>query len=508
MYIVTAEEMYDMDNGAMNKVGLDGKLLMENAGRAIAAVIKERVKNTDVIRIFAGGGNNGGDGFVIGRTLLDDGYDVTVYQVVPDEKLTGDALYHKQRFERCGGIVSILQTSFEAGQLAGEADAVVDAIAGIGLNGRLREPLASMTADINEKASYVFSVDIPSGLPANEGWDDFDAIQANETIIAGYPKMSAFLERTAPYYGTWTVVSFGLPSVVTSNCSRRSVWTEEQFRHTMPKRKQYSHKGTHGKGLAAGGSAEMPGSIAMTASAALRSGAGLITAATVRSAIPTVASQCVEATYLALEETDGLLTCDRPISFDHYDAVAMGMGMGRHVEGRRFIQEALEKATTPLIIDADGLYHVKALLESLKRRWAPVILTPHLGEMAMLAGITVSELRQRPFAYAKTFAENYGVHLVLKGPFTIITSPDGCQTVTTVGNAGLAKGGSGDVLSGVILAMMMQDQSIMEALGNACFAHGKAADMLVSESHSMYDLIASDLLHEMVNVYRTCIEQS
>ncbi|TMN22563.1 NAD(P)H-hydrate dehydratase [Lentibacillus cibarius] len=505
MYIVTAEEMYDMDHGAMNKVGIDGKLLMENAGRSIAASLKERVSKTYRILVLAGGGNNGGDGFVIARTLLDNDFDITVVQVVPDEKITGDALYHKQLFVRCGGNVTVMQTVDEVGPMVSRVDIVLDAIAGIGMKGRLREPLASVVDVVNKKASYVLSVDIPSGLPANEGISDFYAVQANETLITGFPKQSAFLEHTAPYYGNWQVVSFGLPSVITSDGAHRYLWTEEQFRKTIPERGRYSHKGSHGRGLAVGGSAEMPGSITMTIHAALRTGAGLVTAATAKSAIPAVASQCMEATYLALEETNGRMNNEVPIPFDNYDAIVTGMGMGRHHEARSHIRKALEEASCPLIVDADGLYHLKSLLASVTKRKSPVVLTPHPGEMAMLLDKSVPELLQKPFAYAKMAAEKYGVYIVLKGPFTIITTPDGQQTVTTTGNEGLAKGGSGDVLSGIILAMVLQDQPIMEALSNACFIHGKAADMLIADTHSVYDLLASDLLHGISKVYRTFV---
>ncbi|RYG71871.1 NAD(P)H-hydrate dehydratase [Lentibacillus lipolyticus] len=506
MYIVTAEEMYDMDHGAMNNVGMDGRLLMENAGRAIAAVIKERVERTACIRILAGGGNNGGDGYVIGRTLMDDDFDAKVVQVVPDAKITGDALYHKHLFMRCGGEVAVISSADEIRSVVRDADAVIDAMAGIGLKGRIREPLASIAAVVNKEADYVLSVDIPSGLPANEGIDDFYAVRANETVIAGFPKQSAFLEHTAPYYGVWQTVSFGLPSVVTVNGAKRRLWTEDQFRKSMPERLPYSHKGSHGRGLVAGGSMEMPGSVAMTVHAALRTGAGLVTAATAKSAIPAVASQCMEATYLALEETNGYISRDKSISFTDYDAVVIGMGMGRHNMAQYLVRRALQEAACPLILDADGLYHLKESFDLLKKRMAPTVLTPHPGEMAMLLDITVSELLQKPFAYATMVAEAYGVYVVLKGPYTIITDPDGWQTVTVTGNEGLAKGGSGDVLSGVILAMVMQEQSIMDALSNACFVHGKAADMLVSQTHSVYDLMASDLLHGISKVYRTCME--
>ncbi|HLS07797.1 NAD(P)H-hydrate dehydratase [Lentibacillus sp.] len=501
MYIVTAEEMYDMDQEAIHEIGIDGKLLMENAGRAMSDKIEASVRKTDRIRIFAGGGNNGGDGFVIARTLLNNGYDAAVVQVVPDKKIAGDCLFHKNLFIRCGGEVLVSREASEIEVIVEEADVIVDAILGIGTKGVLREPLDEMVTIMNESAAFIISADMPSGLPANEGMGDFQAVQADETVIAGFPKMSAFLESTAPYYGEWTTVSFGLPMVVTKNLQRR-VWTQEDFQERMPKRKPNVHKGQHGRGLVIGGNTEMPGSIAMTAKAALRTGAGLVTAATAKNVIPTAASHCMEATYLTLDDTDGYLNGHTTIPFDDYDAAVIGMGLGRHAEAGKLVQQAVEAACS-LIVDADGLYHLKPLLNRLRHRTQPVVLTPHPGEMSMLLDISVQELLQSPFAYAKTFAKNYQVYVVLKGMFTIITTPEGGQTVNTAGNQGLAKGGSGDVLSGIMLAMIMQRQTVTDALSNACFVHGKAAECLIDETHSFYDLMASDVIEGIPKVYRT-----
>lgn len=502
MYIVTAEEMYDMDHEAIHDIGIDGKLLMENAGRAMSERIEASVHKTDCIRIFAGSGNNGGDGFVIARTLMNNGYNVSVVQVVPDEKVLGDALYHKNLFIKCSGDVHVTRQISDIKAIVGEADVIVDAILGIGVKGMLREPLDKIVSLINKKDAYVISVDIPSGLPANEAVEAFQAVQANQTVVAGFPKMSAFLESTAPYYGKWTTVSFGLPARVTEKHAGRRVWKVEDFQTRMPERKPNAHKGHHGRGLVIGGYAEMPGSIAMAASAALRTGAGLITVATTKDVIPTVASLCPEATYLTLSDTDGFLNDQASLPFDHYDAVVLGMGMGRQTQTGKLVQQAVENAMCPLIVDADGLYHLKPLLDTLESRTNPVVLTPHPGEMAMLLDISVRELLQSPFSYTKQFAETYHVYVILKGMFTIITTPEGKQTVSTSGNQGLAKGGSGDVLSGITLAMMMQKQPLPDALCNACFVHGKAADLLIKETHSVYDLMASDVVDGITNVYR------
>ncbi|WP_077324385.1 bifunctional ADP-dependent NAD(P)H-hydrate dehydratase/NAD(P)H-hydrate epimerase [Virgibacillus siamensis] len=502
MYIVTAKEMYGIDQYTTEEIGMEGKLLMENAGRAISEKIESKAEMTDLIMVIAGSGNNGGDGYVIARTMLNMGYETAVIQVVPDAKITGDARYHKNLYINCGGSVSITQDAAEVEGALQESDIVVDAILGIGAKGKLREPVKEIVEVINDCDAYVISVDIPSGLPADEGAAAFDSVQADCTVIVGFPKMSAFLQHTTGYYGEWETVAIGFPGEAQTDLTR-SMWTHSQFLQTMPERRQNSHKSDHGRGLIIGGSEEMPGSISMTVRAALRAGAGLITAGTVKQAIPVVASQCIEATHLKLGDTNGYISTENTIPYENYDAVVLGMGLGRHETTRSQVKEAVSRVKGPLILDADGLFHIRNELNLLIDRTNPTVVTPHPGEMAMLTGVSAGDILQEPFSYAKTFAQTYGVYVVLKGTYTIVTAPDGRQSVNTTGNQGLAKGGSGDVLSGIILAMAMQHNDLYNALRNACYVHGKAADILIAQSHSVYDLMASDVVEGIAKVYRT-----
>ncbi|WP_100012761.1 NAD(P)H-hydrate dehydratase [Lentibacillus sediminis] len=503
MFIFTAKEMNDMDRITMEETSLEGKMLMENAGRAISERLEQMREKSDRILVLAGSGNNGGDGFVAARTLMNDFYDVQVVQVVPDEKITGDALYHKQLLENFGGEVARISESAELGAWLSEADVVVDAMIGTGINGELREPLAGMVKLLNDSPVRTISLDIPSGLPAGEGVQEFTAVQADQTIIVAAPKISAFLQATASYYGSWETVSIGMPMKVLRQHATRQVWTAENFRQTMPSRQQNDHKGDHGKGLVIGGSAEMPGSLAMTVRAALRTGAGLITAATTERVMNMIAPWNVEATYLTLGETNGVLNNDKPVPADAYDAVALGIGMGRSKDTEALVHQVMEKAPGPVVVDADALHHVKADLAILENRTNPTVLTPHPGEMAMLLGLEVPELLAKPFAYSEEFARKYQVYVVLKGSHTIITAPDGTQGVNPTGNPGLAKGGSGDILTGMVLAMVMQKQEVFPALCNACYLHGEAADRLVDKKHSYHDLLASDVIEGIADAYRS-----
>jgi len=501
VFIVTAKEMYDIDHYTMEKIGLEGKILMENAGRAVAEKMKPMIQRIDRIMVVIGPGNNGGDGFVIARTLMESAYNVTVVQVVPDEKISGDARYHKNVWLNCGGEVEIVLSQTELGSVLLETDVVIDALMGIGVKGNLREPLDGMVEVINEAKVQIFSVDIPSGLPAGEGVTEFTAVKADATFIIGAPKLSAFLQHTAPFYGELDVVSIGFPPFVMKKCVKRTYWRMQDVKASLPRRETFAHKGNHGRGLVIGGSSTMPGAITMTSKAALKSGAGLITAATVKAAIPTIQAHSPEVMCLPLSEQDGYVTNQSTIPLNDFDAVAIGIGMGRKEETGELAAEVLEQTEAPLVIDADGLYHLKTHLSKLKERTNPTVITPHPKEMATLLDITVQDLMQKPFHYAAHFAQEFGVYVVLKGKFTIITAPSGEQVVNDTGNQGLAKGGSGDVLTGILLAMIMQNQPIFEALCNTCYIHGKAADIQVEKGHTHYDLMATDVIEGISDVY-------
>ncbi|GAB3798429.1 NAD(P)H-hydrate dehydratase [Virgibacillus kimchii] len=507
MFVVTAKEMYDIDHCTMEKIGLEGKILMENAGRAAAEKLKPMIQINDRIMVVIGPGNNGGDGFVIARTLMESAYNVKVVQAVPDEKITGDARYHKDVWLNFGGEVEFVLSQTELESVLRETDVVIDALLGIGVKGDLRKPLNGMVKVINEAEAKVFSIDIPSGLPAGEGIKEFTAVKADVTFVIGAPKLSAFLQHTAPFYGERHVVSIGFPPFVMRKFTNRKHWRKRDVKASLPERKVFSHKGNHGRGLVVGGSAMMPGAITMTSKAALKSGAGLITAATVKSAFPAIHAHCPEVMCLPLAEEDGYITNESTVPLNDFDAVAIGIGMGRKEETGEVIAGVLKSTDGPLIIDADGLFHVKSHLSLLKERTSPTVITPHPKEMAVLLDITVQELLQQPFYYAAHFAKTYGVYVILKGKYTIISAPSGEQAVNDTGNQGLAKGGSGDVLTGIVLAMILQNQSIFEALCNACYIHGKAADVQTENKHTYYDLMATDVIEGIPDVYQLLLER-
>lgn len=501
MFIVTAKEMYDIDRHTMKEIGLPGHVLMENAGREIFRNIISLFERTERITVFVGAGNNGGDGFVIARYLMEHDYNVRVFQVVPDELIQGDALLHKKIYLNSNGeIFSLIDHGVE--EIIKNSDVIIDSLLGIGKKGALREPYQDVIKRINESDARVISVDIPSGLPADEGVPFTVAVQADYTFIVGAMKMTAVLPDTASYYGEWKVVEIGFSKRTMEKYTTRRLYGSDQFQATLPRRRAYAHKGDHGKGFIIGGSARMPGAITMATEAALVAGAGLVTAGTLQEIIPIIASRIPEAMFKILKEEDGLLVWDNHLDVSAYDAIAAGVGMGRSKQGEELIKQVLKAATCPVLVDADGLYHLSNLLPILKSRDAVTIVTPHAGEMARLLELRVEETLTSPFQHTKDFAEDYGVYVVLKGKYTIITSPDGKQMVDATGNPGLAKGGSGDVLTGIMLAMILQNQTIFSAICNACHLHGTSADLAVQHKHSVYDLTATDIIAWIREVYR------
>lgn len=502
MHIVSAEAMYKIDQSTTESFGIDEKMLMENAGRAAADKIIRHISKKQKIVVLAGGGSNGGDGFVIARTLVNHGYTVEVAQTVADEKITGTPLFHKELYQKLGGKVHV-GTEESLQEKIFTANVLVDCLFGIGIKGPLKAPFDRIVDWLNQSSAMTISIDIPSGIPSGEAAGEFSGVQADLTIIIEAPKPSVFIQQTAPYYGEWEVASIGIPFPIVEKYSSGRVWQEEDVHNSLPSRTPFSHKGTHGKGLVIGGGRDMPGSVTLTTSAALRSGAGLITAAVPEAVIPVLASHIKEATFEVLESEDGRISGSASLDISPYDGVAIGMGMGRAEATARFTRDIVAKAHVPVLIDADGLHHLKPELNRLKEADGPRILTPHPGEMAMLTDTSVKEVLADPFQLSREFARKYGIFLVLKGAFTIVTTPEGKQFVNTTGNAGLAKGGTGDALSGILLAMMMKEQSTQEALSNGCFLHGRVAEILTEKEHSSEDLLASDLIDGLASAFHS-----
>lgn len=495
MHIVTGEEMNDIDRCTINDTGLHGEMLMENAGRAVAHKLMDQFKRSEHMAVMIGAGNNGGDGFVVARVLLEAGYDVDVWLVPAEEKIKGDAYKHWQIFKAAGYAVTHYAENEEVfAQTMAQYTVIVDALLGTGVRGPARSPYKEVIAQLNASRAYTVSIDVPSGLPADGGALAGEAVQANRTITLQCPKTGAVVYPGAAYYGTWETVDIGIPQrILTRMVGARHMWRGEDVRRTLPGRTPSSHKGTHGKGLLIAGSETMTGAPVMAANAALRGGAGLLTTAVPDVIHPVVASQVVEATYVPCPSENGQFSGELPLQLG-FDGIGIGPGVGRGEGGRHIVERLLQEVSSPLVVDADGLYALNRLQDVLRERQASTVLTPHPGEMAYLCGTSIQQVHNNRFQVSRQYAMNHGVYLVLKGPYTIVATPDGQQYVNTTGNAALAKGGTGDVLTGLILAFIMQHADLQAAVSNAVYLHGQAADALVAQDHSPIDVLATDVI--------------
>ncbi|NNV06413.1 NAD(P)H-hydrate dehydratase [Geobacillus sp. C56-T2] len=492
--IVTTGEMYAIDQEVEEKIGIRSDSLMENAGQALFRALKERISRAARVAVLAGTGNNGGDGFVIARMLKSYGYETDVWLIPPREKVKGAALLALEVYERSG----YSWLPYEGNEQAFAArlphyDAIVDALLGIGVKGTVRSPYKEIIEQVNRAQATIYAIDVPSGVPA-DGGDVSTAVCADVTLTIQCPKLGAYTFPAADYYGELAVVDIGIPpAAVQAKAAARFLWEEDDVARTMPKRTRSAHKGTHGKLLIVGGSKAMSGAVTMAAKAALRGGAGLVTMAVPETVYEVVASRVPEAMCRLWPAEDGAFAGAADWDGLDIDAMAIGPGMGRTDGVRRLVSE-LVRQPVPLVLDADALFFWDDYAEQVRGRSAPTVITPHPGEMARIVHRSVREVEHDRFGVSKRLAIEYGVYVVLKGPYTIVATPDGAQYVNATGNPALAKGGSGDVLTGIIAAFLLQHKEVQPAVSNAVFVHGKAADWLVQHGHSPWDVLASDVI--------------
>lgn len=491
MHIATKEEMYAMDRAAVERLGIPGFTLMESAGAGMAKALLDTLDRSSKVLVLCGNGKNGGDGLVLARYLLNHQFDVSVYLVSSPSQLKGDVRLHYEVYRRHG--YSLLSEDTDLSDEIAQADWLVDALLGIGMQGELKEPYCTLVEKINRAPGKVVSLDMPSGIWANGGKAE-QAVKADVTLTAAFPKPAAYLYPTAEYFGRIKTIDIGLPPSLFFKPTIET-WQIDDLKRSLPKRARNAHKGSCGKALIVGGSALYRGAPLLSAAGCLACGIGLLTLA-VPKEIQRVAPGLVpEATYLPCEEQNGYLQ-DLTLP-DDIDVVAVGMGLSREPGGEKILNKVIE-SPIPAIIDADALYWLAQEPQLLKNRKAATILTPHEGEMARLCGLTPEEVACRRLELSREWAVSMGVTLVLKGPFTIVTTPEGDQFINTSGNAGLSKGGSGDLLTGMIAAFLPVHSSIQQAVSNAVFLHGLAADeLLYRQGRIEMDISASSLIRSL-----------
>ena len=487
MRVLNAAQMREADRRTIEDVGIPSLVLMENAGRQVVAAMEAMYSDLleRQVGVLCGRGNNGGDGFVIARTLVQRGVDVAVFVIGSVTDVRGDARTNLEILGRLGiQVVEVSDSQAWELHLSEVTDCtlIVDAIFGTGLSAPVSGYIESVFADVNASGIPVVAVDLPSGLSADTCDTIGDSIEAGLTVTLGAPKLPLVLPPAETRAGDIVIADIGIPGDVLESLDGPHVdlLTRASMRELIAPRQPDSHKGDYGHVLIVAGSMGKTGAAHLSALGALRSGAGLVTVATPAPCLPIVAAMGPEYMTVPLHETpDGL----HPDGVDHViemarDVLALGPGLGTAPGTREFVRQLVDRATMPLVIDADGLNAFAENPDHLNgREGRDVIITPHPGEMARLVGMSTDEVQASRLEIARNFAVAHHVFVVLKGHRTLIATPDDKVFINPTGNPGMATGGTGDILTGMIAAWLAQLLDAEAACRLAVYLHGLAGDL-------------------------------
>lgn len=505
MRLVGSSEMRAIDRAAIEDLGISGLALMERAGGAVAKVVGTLAAPAGHITVVCGGGNNGGDGYVAARLLRGAGRNAAVVSLVAAEKLTGDARATCQQAVRAGVAIGSLEQL--AAMSVSTGDVLVDAIFGTGLarppEGIFAEAIRLLNA-WRARGARVVAVDVPSGLSADTGRPLGICVTADRTVALAFLKRGLLLHPGAELAGEVTVADIGIPPAAAERVPiSAEVLTEEEARHLLPERSPEAHKGDAGRVLVIAGSTGKTGAAHLALCGALRGGAGLVTLAARPEVIPMALAGRPEAMSLQLPDSGPLGLGDLGVLLDaagQADALVIGPGISRGPETAALLRALLDGARTPSVLDADAL---TALAEdpALLRGLPPgVILTPHPGEMARLAKTTIDAVQAARIEIAAARAKEWGVTLVLKGARTVVADAESAPTVIPTGNPGMATGGTGDVLAGLVGALLAGGLAPSVAARLGAWVHGRAGDLAVRRQ-GQRGLIASDLVEALGAVW-------
>ncbi len=517
MKVVTAEIMQRLDRRTIEETGIPGMVLMENAGRG---AVREILKSYPAIlkgkvAVIAGKGNNGGDGFVIARYLMNRGADVKIFLLTARGEVKGDAKLNLDIVLKMKTSVTEIKDldmwKAQVEELKG-CDLIVDAIFGTGLKSEVKGLAREVIADLNLLEIPKAAVDLPSGLDANTGEVLGECVKSDLTVTFALPKRGLLVHPGSDYTGRLKVIDISIPSyLIEEEAIADQVLCFENLSRSIIKRDPNAHKGSYGHVLVIAGSKGKTGAAALACQAAARVGAGLVTLGIPESLNDIMEKKLTEVMTEPLAEAElGFLGVD---SFDTIErlmegknVLALGPGISTREDTVKLVHKIVEKSTIPLVVDADGINGLALNLKLLKRTKIPVVLTPHPGEMARLTGGSSKEVQQDRVTVARNFAQEYGCYLVLKGARSLIAEPDGKVSVNLTGNAGMASGGMGDVLTGMIPGFISQGYDIPTSAKLAVFMHGLLGDLVAVEKGPV-GLIAGDLIHEIPRMLKAFMER-
>ena len=515
MKIVSAAEMREIDRVTSERFGVASLTLMENAGTAVADFVLSAYPNTRKIAVIGGKGNNGGDGFVAARRLAEAGREVRVLLLADPAELRGDAA---EMFKKMG-LPAVLAKSHEELLVVRErvlrgAELIVDAVLGTGFRPPVSGIYAEAIAVMNASGLPVVAVDIPSGADADAMGSQTGAVACANAIV------TFTAPRPAHVFGALTdgpivIAPIGSPEEAVTSSLHLSLITPRETAELARPRPKEANKGSFGHVLVVGGSLGKAGAAAMAGMSALRSGAGLATVATPKSVLSTVAGFHPELMTEPCEETEAGTMSLRALEYAHMDnlvkgktVLAIGPGISRHAETTEFVRTVVQKYSVPMVLDADGLNAFEGTAQKLDGKGRVLVITPHPGEMARLTGLSIQQVQQDRVGISRTFAREHSVIVVLKGHRTLVAQPDGQVWVNTTGNPGMATGGTGDVLTGMVAGMIAQNtQRPREAVTGAVYLHGLAGD-IACETMGEQSLVATDLIKALPEAFRRVREEA
>ena len=506
MRVLSSEQMAAVDRRAIEDLGIPGPVLMENAASGAVDVLGERFPRASSIAIFCGPGNNGGDGYAMARLLDARGYTVDVFRA--GRRPQGDALLQLEILERAGREVTPLPDEAaieDALQRSARADVLVDSLFGTGLSRPLTGLFAKLAEGLDGLGVPILAVDLPSGLSGSRPEIIGPHLRADVTVTFAAPKIAHVLAPTCDEVGELVVVEFGMPAELVDEApgSWHLLRSEDMAAQLLPATPG-AHKGTFGHVLVIGGCRGTSGAVILATRAAVRAGAGLVTAAVPQALLDLVEMGSVESMTVALESSSVLSVSDvdtlAGLAAPKH-AVVLGPGLGQHDSTASAVLNLLGRLDRPLVLDADGLNALRGDLAALAGRSPATVLTPHPGEMARLLGVEVADVEADRPAAALELARLSGAIAVLKGRRSLIASPGGELFINPTGNAGMATGGSGDVLAGIIAALLAQGYDGLVAACLGVYVHGLAGD-LAAESSGRAGLAAGDLVSFLPAAWR------
>lgn len=490
MIVVTANQMQAMDRQTIEVFGIPGRTLMESAGRGATRHFLERIYRGGSVGILAGRGNNGGDGFVMARYLASRDIPVTVFLLSQADKVQGDAAANLKLLSALKVPVMALPDAEHFRDQHNHMRHMtcwIDALLGTGLKADVQGYFREAIEFLNSLQRPIFAVDMPSGLNADTGQPCGACIKAAATATFGFAKIGQVVHPGVQQCGELAVIDIGIPPNQTIDPDQRHhLITAQQVHTLLGERPIDAHKGRTGHALIVAGATGKTGAAAMTTTAALRAGAGLVTLGVPESLNAILETQVTEAMTLPLpdqgtgqileEAFDEILQ-----AADAKQALALGPGLGTASHTRNLVMRMIKEIDIPMVIDADGLNNLAGHLGWLQGRKSTTVLTPHPGEMARLSGLTIAQIQQNRVAAARKLAMDNKVYLVLKGARTLVAGPDGDIWINPTGNSGMATGGMGDVLTGLITGLLAQGYAARDASIAGVFLHGLSADLIAND---------------------------